>query len=980
MRPHRLELTAFGAFPERVSLDLDALGAGGLVLLCGDTGSGKTTLLDALGFALFGQVPGERSKVKDLRSHHAADGVAPQVLLEFSARGRRWRVTRSPAWTRPGRATEVAARGLLEELVGVGATATTVRTWQRLDDIGHQVALLVGMSAAQFFQVVLLPQGRFATFLQAEHSEREKLLKRLFHVERFEHVEQWLRDRAASAAREEAGGRGILDDLVSRVAEVEGVDLAEGEDTEVWATRLQAAAVADRAEADAQTAALGVERKAAESALGALVDLAARQDRRRAARSRLAALEAAQPSADALRRAVADARRAAPVAGAVADLRTAEDAVRAASSRRDAARVAAPAVLAGMEAAALSDAMAAAQHDLGGLDRLQAMARDAGVAETAAAAAAAAVSGCDARAEGFAAQLLGPLAASVEQATAAVVGAAAAAGSLPSWRERVAEALVLAAAAAEHAAAQESSAGAMLALQAAAQRQAEAETEERELRVRRVDAAATELAALLQDGTPCPVCGALQHPEPAEILVDDVTRGQERGAAERSAALRHEHELAVGAAAAAAERLRAAVGRLAGRPPPTAAGLRQLQDTADELASAAGGAEVAQRALDAARAAVSRAEQETARAAAERAAEERRRGEAEARAAQLREELAGALGAESLGSRAERLRRLVGAARAVLAAEADLGGAELVAAAASAGMVRLLGAAGFQDVAAAQAAQRAPGELEADDARVRRHDDELAAVRARLAEPDLAVDDTAPVNVDAAVARAEEAVKRHEAARDAGALLLDRVGKLAALLPRLTAAVAALGPLSARALELRALAELAAGRQGNRLQMPLATFVLAARLEEVAAAASARLGRMSGGRYALVHTDEGRDRRSRSGLALAVEDAWTGRRRDTATLSGGETFMTALALALGLADVVTAEARGSSIEVLFIDEGFGSLDPDSLDQVMTVLDDLRSGGRLVGLVSHVADLRQRVPAQVQVRKGRSGSDVVVHGV
>ncbi len=975
MRPHRLELTAFGAFPERVSLDLDALGAGGLVLLCGDTGSGKTTLLDALGFALFGQVPGERSKVKDLRSHHAADGVAPQVLLEFSARGRRWRVTRSPAWTRPGRATEVAARGLLEELVGVGATATTVRTWQRLDDIGHQVALLVGMSAAQFFQVVLLPQGRFATFLQAEHSEREKLLKRLFHVERFEHVEQWLRDRAASAAREEAGGRGVLDDLVSRVAEVEGVDLAEGEDTEVWATRLQAAAVADRADADTQTAALGVERTAAESALGALVDLAARQDRRRAARSRLAALEAAQPSADALRRAVADARRAAPVAGAVADLRTAEDAVRAASSRRDAARV-----LAGMQAAALSDAMAAAQHDLGGLDRLQAMARDAGVAETAAAAAAAAVSGCDARAEGFAAQLLGPLAASVEQATAAVVGAAAAAGSLPSWRERVAEALALADAAAEHTAAEESSASAMLALQAAAQRQAEAEAEERELRVRRVDAAATELAALLQDGTPCPVCGALEHPEPAEILVDDVTRGQERAAAERSAALRHEHELAVGAAAAAAERLRAAGGRLAGRPPPAAAGLRQLQDRADELASVAGGAEVAQRALDAARAAVARVEQETVRAAAERAAEERRRVEAEARAARLREELAGALGAESLVSRAERLRRLVGAARAVLAAEADLGGAELVAAAAGAGMVRLLGAAGFQDVAAAQAAQRAPGELEADDARVRRHDDELAAVRARLAEPDLAVDDTAPVNVDAAVARAEDAVKRHEAARDAGALLLDRVGKLAALLPRLTAAVAALGPLSARALELRALAELAAGRQGNRLQMPLATFVLAARLEEVAAAASARLGRMSAGRYALVHTDEGRDRRSRSGLALAVEDAWTGRRRDTATLSGGETFMTALALALGLADVVTAEARGSSIEVLFIDEGFGSLDPDSLDQVMTVLDDLRSGGRLVGLVSHVADLRQRVSAQVQVRKGRSGSDVVVHGV
>jgi exonuclease SbcC len=157
--------------------------------------------------------------------------------------------------------------------------------------------------------------------------------------------------------------------------------------------------------------------------------------------------------------------------------------------------------------------------------------------------------------------------------------------------------------------------------------------------------------------------------------------------------------------------------------------------------------------------------------------------------------------------------------------------------------------------------------------------------------------------------------------------------------------------------------------------MPLSTFVLAARLEEVAAAASQRLARMTDGRYTLAHSDAGRDRRSRAGLGLLVEDAWTGRSRDTASLSGGETFKTALSLALGLADVVTAEAGGQSIDALFIDEGFGTLDSHSLDQVMDVLDDLRSGGRLVGIVSHVADLRQRIPTQVHVHLGQHGSTI-----
>src|SRR5690606_4327092 len=112
------------------------------------------------------------------------------------------------------------------------------------------------------------------------------------------------------------------------------------------------------------------------------------------------------------------------------------------------------------------------------------------------------------------------------------------------------------------------------------------------------------------------------------------------------------------------------------------------------------------------------------------------------------------------------------------------------------------------------------------------------------------------------------------------------------------------------------------------------------------------------------------------GLELRIVDGWTGRERPPSTLSGGETFLASLALALGLADVVAAEAGGSRLETLFIDEGFGSLDERSLDEVLDVLDGLREGGRAVGIVSHVGELRQRIPAKLHVVKGRAGSRVL----
>ena len=172
------------------------------------------------------------------------------------------------------------------------------------------------------------------------------------------------------------------------------------------------------------------------------------------------------------------------------------------------------------------------------------------------------------------------------------------------------------------------------------------------------------------------------------------------------------------------------------------------------------------------------------------------------------------------------------------------------------------------------------------------------------------------------------------------------------------------------------LAALVEGKSAdNQLKMRLSAYVLSERLRQVVAAANERLGTMTDQRFTLEQADERGAGEQRGGLSLRVRDEWSGRQRDPATLSGGETFIVSLALALGLADTVSHEAGGTQLDTLFIDEGFGALDATTLDGVMDTLDALRDGGRVVGLVSHVAELRNRVPSQLEVRKARRGSTV-----
>jgi len=186
--------------------------------------------------------------------------------------------------------------------------------------------------------------------------------------------------------------------------------------------------------------------------------------------------------------------------------------------------------------------------------------------------------------------------------------------------------------------------------------------------------------------------------------------------------------------------------------------------------------------------------------------------------------------------------------------------------------------------------------------------------------------------------------------------------------------VTALGAATGDAAALMEVSALASGSGSNRRAIPLASWVLLERFAEVLVFANQRLEHMSGGRYALVRVDDEKQTARRRGLGLGVVDRLGGEAtRDPRTLSGGETFYVSLALALALADVVTTESGGIAMETLFVDEGFGSLDPEALQDVLAELSRLRAGGRTVGIVSHVEELRRQIPDQIRVGRDDRGS-------
>lgn len=983
MRLHLLEIDAFGPFAGHESVDFDDLTASGLFLLCGPTGAGKTSVLDAVCFALFGQVPGDRDKAKRLRSDHADAGAGPRVRLEATVRGRRLRITRSPEWMRPKKRgtgeVKEHAKVLVEERVDDG----WLQRSSRIDEAGDLIGSLLGLTMSQFCQVALLPQGRFETFLRCGAQERHTLLEKLFGTHRFRAVEEWLGEHRRTLAVQSGEHTDRVAGTLERVAEAGDRTRPDDLDPEGvlgWSAGLRTQTLGDLTEAVEARALADQQAKDARAALDAGRDLADLQARHQDAVRQDADLRALADSSARMGQQVERARRAAGVHPFVeihdAALRRLEQAGEALRDARAALPGGAAEDPAYDHLDAVADCLRRRQEaatrleDLLPLDaRIVALDTDVAQIDTRLAAVDAdrqrlrdetddgARAGAAARSEHAeamaAAARIGPL----RESAARAEQVALAAGRIPGCEQQ------RTAAAADREAAAD-----------AAQRARETWLD---LRQARLDGMAAELARDLTDDRPCPVCGSSEHPAPAADGATSVSAASEQAAEEawhraeeRRGRLTEElgrcdrdlaalHATAGGVDAATADtRLAEARRQLAeteaaaARAESLAAALAQLEETAER-------SHRRRQELDAEHARLS----------------ERRTLLTEQRR-HLQNQVAEATGgAGDLTRRLEEVRHEASTWARLLERLRDHAEAARAHADAVAGLHDAVADAGFVDVGAARAALMTHAELSTTETLLRRRADQAAQVRVVLDDPRMVEAAAKPAaDLAALTERLEDAERLRDEAVAHERTLEHRAQRLERLHGDLQEALTAWRPVRDALAVAERMAALCAGTSAdNRHKMRLSAYVLAARLEQVVAAANERLLRMSSGRYTLQHSVARGVGDRRGGLGLQVHDGWTGELRDPATLSGGETFFTSLALALGLADVVTHEAGGTEISTMFVDEGFGSLDPDTLDEVMDVLDQLRSGGRAVGIVSHVADLRARVPAHVHVRKARAGS-------
>ncbi|MFI0471983.1 AAA family ATPase [Halomonas sp. HMF6819] len=1018
MTPLVLTMQAFGPFAGVERLDFTALGRHPLFLINGPTGAGKSSILDAICFALYGQTTGEERTGTEMRCDSASPTLLTEVTLDFRLQERLYRLRRVPQQERPkargeGTTTQNAEAQLWQ--LNEALEEQTCLVAKNVGEANAQVQALLGLDVKQFRQVMVLPQGKFRELLVAPSSEREKIFARLFQTQIFKRIEDELLERS----------KGIVARVKSHREHISGL-LAGGELESEAALDEELAALSPRVEeATAGFEAAKRERRQAEQRRDAGKEI----ERQRQAREALVREKSAHlESSDAIE---GERQRLAQNERAQA-LRAPFEAQAQARKALEAAREEQRQAQAGLDdqrgrtakaQAALAEATARFEQlserterrrALGeylekgqALEELAARARQADQAHQQAASTFQQHTQRleEIRRQGEAAsQRLEALQAEYQR----LAGAPA---ELNRHRELLAARRELEALADKE---RQTQTGEQRAAQTLEQCQAQTRHAERaatECEMRWHQGQAAFLAQTLQVDAPCPVCGSSDHPAPAKPSGDIVTKEQVEQARAQAASARQAQQDAERALETARfdarqhaeqrSRLSQALGEWAGAP------LGELERAVSTFEASAARRESVEREIDALS-----TQRETLRrdwSAQDQTlkASQTERDAAKEQALRLltqRDQLSEALPADARDPQA--LRTSIQALAAEIseietahagarkahdesvalqarAEERASGGetrlkqAEQALESARAEWQKALAASAFADTRAFDAARLEEPARQAAAQRVEAYQRRLDELTGAIASADARLTDQPEPDMAALESEVEASLAREQAVFEAWRGLSERQNALNGVREKLKAAHEAQQALEAEYRLWGTLSDVANGRTGHRIS--LQRFVLGVLLDDVLIQASERLTRMSRGRYQLVRREDPSKGNSASGLELDVADTYTGKQRPVATLSGGESFMAALALALGLSDVVQAYAGGIKLDTLFIDEGFGSLDQDALDQAIEVLCELQSSGRMIGIISHVSELKEQMAVRIEVAAHRLGSTTSIKG-
>jgi len=983
-----MTLCAIGPFASSYTVDFDQLTQAGLFLLEGPTGAGKSSIIDAVVFALYGKVAARNASDDRMYSDFADPDVEPSVQLDFSTSSGMYRVRRTPKYARPKRrssgTTTQHATARLWQLRGVDdPEPLTVST--RVDETSLQVQHLVGLSREQFVQTMVLPQGEFANFLRAPVDERRELLQRLFGTEFYDRVEDQLEELRRDASRNlQAAASAVAERLAVFAASLDADAALDEQLTTAGSTDDSLTTLAD-------TAVVALEATADQLAEGA--------------REASDAAQQARLSLDTGRQLEGLRRRRVDLQEQFERLMRAEDDVARARSRLDAAiraeavrpaadlAVAAEAAV-GDAAEALTTATTALPADLRGhsLPQLQQAEREVrdtlvvlseavrreGQLPRARQEAAQAEEACRAaheRRDAIRAALedLPQQARGLRERREAVQRAATRIDEVRGQLVEVQRARDAANRLVQLTVRRDSARADVKAATTAALL---AQDKEHELRSRYLHGIAADLAGQLAVGDPCQVCGSCSHPRPARPsadaverhVVDEAEANRVQAVADRDVAMQvladFDRDWAATDVATRGLSLAAAQTRMAGLEQDLAE-CQQASAKVDELDEQLHRLDSDEAAM---RSELGRVEDQFSAAQAH----------SQRCSSVLRDHLAVVTAARGqsatvegrLALLTERADSLTGAVDARRNHESAVVALER----ANAEVVRCSREQQFDDPHQAMQALLGQRERERLEQLVYTHHAELQQVQGGLESPEVAaIDVDTPIDLAELETALVHADQQAQQATRSATVAEQRLADARLRWSEVLAALKEQRTVQEASAPVLRMANLAtANGPDNARAMTLSTFVLVERFRDVVLAANDRLLTMSEGRYSLLHTEE-RVGNRRAGLGLVVFDAYTNQRRDAGTLSGGETFYCSLALALGLADVVSGESGGIALGTLFIDEGFGSLDADTLDNVMDVLSDLSATGRAVGVVSHVPELKERIRDTVVVSRLSDGS-------
>ncbi len=1014
MKPLKLVMRAFGPYADEQVLDFRELGHRTLFLVHGATGAGKSTILDAICFALFGESSGGDKPKRSLRSDHADSSVVTEATLEFSLGRERYRIWRRPDQEIKDPRNEairtIKPRATVWKLGDSGQECpdkTVLATgWQ---NVSAAIEDLLGFRKNQFRQVVMLPQGKFLSFLQADSAEREQILEVLFQTAFYKQIEEALRQEARqieSSIQETRSRREFI--LQQADTESEAQLLQALENTGAVLKQVSGALLrfkeVEKTARDRLAHAIGVQEK--------LVELTG-------ARRAFQALEVRTAEIDGKRSVLEKARKASTLLAdekaLIQRAREAEEASRKLAASRKS-----------LEGARITRERAeeAFNREKQREEERDAARRELSLAEQMVSrvkeldeplrflAAAGGESELREKELREARQRVEDLVEAMQDRTKAGDEARKTAEQLKFLKERVEQAqrqladrkrldeLSL-----DRSCLEAERVKIARKLKQSEDALARARHDYKNLESAWIEGQAAILASGLAPGEPCPVCGSREHPGPASSdkgLPDEKALKQKAQKIENlEASLKDQEKEAsdiekrIGENSLESELLIRNLGESASRTP------EELDKHANGLKRELKAAEKASKAADALSLEIEKLSKELSEAGKKRDEAEQRRSEAAAvmqrvkaiveerergipealrnlkaaqkalaKARKRTEELEAAF--EKAGKDLATARENLSARQSETEAAQD---ADAVAAqrllSQRQGFAARLSEEGFPDEESFKSAKRTTDEMEALEHEIRAHDRELSAARDRLDRALKAAENLEQPDLPALEAAAGKAKQDLEQALQREATLSQELKTMNELHAAFRKSSEELAAHEATYEIVGGISRLATGK--NTRNITFQRFVLGALLDDVLLTASERLRIMSNGRFSLHRVDQPLDRRTGGGLDLEINDMYTGSSRPVSTLSGGESFLASLSLALGLADVVQSYSGGVHLDTVFVDEGFGTLDPEALELAFRALKDLQSTGRLVGIISHVPELKEQIDARLEVKAGRRGS-------